>query len=133
MTSQKWAYSRNGEDEWRVCDSRDDALAEGAEDAKDADLPSFYAAPATPARPEDVCSVDALLLLERLEEDAYDSMPEDWGWFPRKIPPERVKELGAALTRVVVDWVTKHGYEPDWYDLGRAEEVKVADVPGIVP
>jgi len=72
-------------------------------------------------------SVDSSSVIEGLEEQAYDECGEcSENWEPSAIKgEENWNELDEQLTKVVVDWLTKHNEMPSFYNIINVREVAV--------
>ena len=119
---QQWAYSMNGEDDWNLCDSREEAIGYGSERAFENYGESFYIAPAKFAAVDDiVVNID----VGDIAAWNYDELPEDSDW--PAATKEQEEDLEAVVTKAVHEWLVRHKLEPDWYMPGKVEELKTAD------
>lgn len=124
MTNKEWAHSSNGEDYWQIAACREDAITEGAGQARDEEYSVFYIAPAIPAKLEDICvNIDA----GDIASWNCDELPEDSEW--PEVTKEQDADLEASVTKAVHDWLKRHKLEPDWFSVGKVEELQVEDYP----
>ena len=68
--------------------------------------------------------VDAERLLDNLQEDASEFAGEvggDWNAYDYKKRDE-IDELSAKLSEVVVEWMKKYGYYPEFYQVSDIKE-----------
>jgi hypothetical protein len=128
MNIGKWCYSRYEDADFLDVETRDDAIAEGAAEARDQDAESFFIAPTVPPDLNKIVDVDSGSILDRIIENDYGCMPENGRWLD-DVSAEQTVELDALLEGVIVSWIRRHGHEPDWFGVGQVEEIRVADCP----
>jgi hypothetical protein len=120
----KWCHSLYEDEQFQGHETREEAIFEGAAEARDHDADSFFIAPIIPPDLNEIVTVDSDSIIERFVENAYDQMPEDWQWLD-KVPRDQIEELNGLIASVIVEWMRKHGHEPNWFSVGKVEEIKM--------
>lgn len=71
-----------------------------------------------------VC-VDTDSILERINESMCDEFGELAGDYLMRTDPEHDAELEEELTKVIVNWIEKHNYQPTFFTVESIEKVEV--------
>lgn len=104
------------------CNSREDAIKEGMNCAKEEGLESFRIGRVIPCG---VPSIDADNIIERAYEQLYDEVGECSETYLDNVTKEQFEELEESINEVFYQWNKKHKLEPTCYKVVNDETVKV--------
>jgi hypothetical protein len=126
--SNTWAYAMEEDSEnWTACETKEEAIAEGENylsEWTNNTAGEFFIAPIIPGK---IPNVDVDMIIETLQEEAFEEggdYAEDW---LRKIPDEKIQDLSTQLNNLVKNWIVVNGYEPDWFTVGKPEMIEVEE------
>ena len=124
----KYTWETNEADIWRhdIFDSVEDCILDAKENYLIESGTEIVVGEAVPWDPY----VSAYLILERLEEDAYDEcgeVAEDWYAYDYKSEEGRksLDELSDKITKIVKQWLKNNGTYPDFYKIENVRTVEV--------
>lgn len=120
MDKYSWSFNGDAEHWYEGADTIEDCIAQAKEQiAKDDDIQFVYIGENIAFTP----TVDAGLVLERIEEEAYEfcELAEDWEAVNYK-EQEELFELSDQLTAIVQDWLKKNNREPYFYSVENIKE-----------
>lgn len=104
------------------CKSREEAIEEGMNAAKEEGLKSFRIGR------QEYCSmahIDADTVIENAQEQLYDEVGEVSETYLEDVTEEQQKELEEALNEVFYNWHKKHNLFPNCYKVLNAETIEV--------
>ena len=129
---KQWAYSFNGEDYYGECNSREDAIKEGIEDAKSTGPYS--------EKPHTLYTgkcYEPPITWSNMGEDYIESMQEnlneygEWAeLFDGQVTNEDIEELDKRLNAAVEGWIKDRKITPGFYNIEPAtvETMDISDL-----
>lgn len=113
--SDKWVYS-NDEETWNISeeyDTREEAIRDGKETAKEEDWGALFIARAVPISPEIIADAKEIIDNAAIALDEQDTCDCDAGdRFLDGIKKESIELLQQMLDKTIDEWQTKIGYHP---------------------
>lgn len=121
----KHCFSIDGEGYSGAYATREEALTAGKTHAVNLGIDTFYIGVITEAfKP----SIDADYVLETVVEDAIDRCGEYVQDYLLDVSPEDVQELQIGLNEFLTNWIDKHNYYPDFYNVESEEEIYIGEL-----
>lgn len=124
----KWFYDLYNSDTWDCYNDRFDgkheAIKNGLKQAEHEGVDKIRVGMAISYRLSDNL-ISAEDVLDRVVDNVYDDLGECAEDYLGDVQSEHREELEKDLNQVLVDWIVKHGYEPNFYQIINIEEVEV--------
>lgn len=108
--SSKWAYAHN-EDGWNICDSEDEAIAEGACYCEGK---PYYIAKANLIPPP---RIKIKPILEQISEDIFEVTDHERADFTLRLKPEVEEVLEGRLNAAYQEWLKEYSIGCDYYEI----------------
>ena len=127
MTSDKWVYSFN--EECFMCspyDSKEDAIADGLEEAKEMEENGVYVGRVVPLKMSDLAP-DGGSVIERCMDCAYDRVGENADAWIEGILTKDVKKLTKQLKLLLDKWADANDYQPTFFAVENVEWHSIGD------
>ena len=131
--SETWIYGPNECGQWdsELYENREDAIADGKDEAKDYGWDMLYIAKAEHVTPRILIDVDEILYLTACEINASRSCEVDLGEsFVKDITKEQKKLLQEKLNKAAKEWLKEINYVSSAYICEDTEEIPL-DLPEV--
>lgn len=118
MPADDYCYSDHEEGPFKGTEAtREDAVAAAADYYPDAT--HVYTGIATPGKVP--CDGLGWLLIEQMQERAFDNSGEHSGDWLDNLPPDAERFLDARIREAILAWVQEYGLWPNWFTVGSVE------------
>lgn len=121
MSEREWCYSFNGENFEGHFATKEDAIGEAKECITEDDGSVIYVGQVK----EVTVGVPVDWLLDQLGEQACEQAGEYAQDFLSYVNREHQFELEEQLNKVLLTWMKKNNYEPNFWSVDNVEEIKV--------
>ena len=126
---EEWMYELYSEDVWgngNKYNTIEEAIKAGREEARSEGVDSFWVGKAQPyVLSENI--IDAEIVLERISENVYEDMGEVAEDYLCDVDNRHINELEISLNKVFHEWIKKHKYEHDFWQIVDVRKINVEE------
>lgn len=123
---EKWIYSESEDLYWECSetfDTKEKAIEAAKKDREIESSTIFVGIKVAPT----VCDIDVDSLLENIAINTTERFDDCADGFLENVSSEHFDELEEKLNNVFLEWMNKHDYNPNWFEVVGIEEVDLLD------